>query len=117
EKSTLELGAEARVIRTDNQYDTTFPNPGNPSLQNSVYTYDMDIYSAYATFGQKFEKFSYQLGARFESYKVSANFNNGDGVFEDDYITVYPSAFLSYSLNEKNMMQLSYSRRVDRPSI
>lgn len=117
EKSTLELGAEARVIRTDNKYDTTFPNPDNPALQNSVYTYDMDIYSAYATFGQKFEKLSYQLGARFESYKVTADFNNGAAVFEDDYITVYPSAFLSYNVNEKNMLQLSYSRRVDRPSI
>ncbi len=116
EKSNLELGAEARVIRTDNVYNTTRVL-ANPSLQDAVYSYDMDIYSAYATFGQKFDKFSYQLGARFESYKVKANFNNGQSTFEDDYITVYPSAYLTYNLNEKNMFQLSYSRRVDRPGI
>lgn len=116
EKTNLELGAEARVIRSDNVYNTT-RQIDNVALQNSVYSYDMDIYSAYATFGQKFEKFSYQLGARFESYKVKANFNNGANVFKDDYITVYPSAYFSYSLNEKNMLQLSYSRRVDRPSL
>lgn len=117
EKSTLELGAEARVTRTDNLYNTTNSAITNPALQNSTYSYDMDIYSAYATFGQKLDKFSYQLGARFESYKVKANFNSGMATFEDDYITLYPSVHLTYSLNEKNMFQLSYSRRVDRPSL
>lgn len=118
EKSTLELGAEARVIRTDNVFDTTNPSPELTDEERHVeYSYDMDIYSAYATFGQKFEKFSYQLGARFESYKVTANLNDGFRRFDDDYLTVYPSAYLTYSLNEKNMFQLSYSRRVDRPSI
>ncbi|MCO6146828.1 TonB-dependent receptor domain-containing protein [Flavobacterium sp. NRK1] len=115
DKSTLELGAEARLIRSDNTYNST--NPLIPVEQRNVgYTYDQDIYSAYATFGQKFDKFSYQLGARFESYKVNANYN-GTPAFKDDYITVYPSAYLTYSLNEKNMLQLSYSRRVDRPSL
>ncbi len=118
EKSTLELGAEARVTRTSNDYTT-----GNLLVpignRSSNYTYDIDIYSAYATFGQKFEKFSYQLGARFESYKVQANLNvnNSKVAFDDDYITVYPSAYFTYNLNEKNMFQLSYSRRVDRPSL
>ncbi|MDV6169903.1 outer membrane beta-barrel family protein [Flavobacterium sp. DG1-102-2] len=115
DKSTLELGAEARLIRSDNNYNST--NTQIPEDQRNVgYTYDQDIYSAYATFGQKFEKFSYQLGARFESYKVNANYN-GASAFKDDYITVYPSAYLTYSLNDKNTLQLSYSRRVDRPSL
>lgn len=113
EKSTLELGAESRIIRSDNFYYTT---NNNIEVKNVGYIYDQDIYSAYATFGQKFEKISYQLGARFESYKVNANYN-GITAFKDDYMTVYPSAYLTYSLNEKNMFQLSYSRRVDRPSL
>ncbi|MCW4470554.1 TonB-dependent receptor [Flavobacterium sp. MFBS3-15] len=117
EKSKLELGAEARLIRTDNTYNTTNPNVTNPNLMDSGYTYDVDIYSAYATFGQRFEKFSYQLGARFESYQVNNDFNNGQAVFKDDYFTVYPSAYLTYTPSVSNMYQLSFSRRVDRPSI
>ena len=121
EKSTLELGAEARLTQTENNYFT-----GNPlsTFTISQYDYDVNIYSAYATFGQKFEKFSYQVGARFESYTVKADFRSDDidpaerhKYFEDDYMTVYPSAYLTYNLNEKNMFQLSYSRRVDRPSL
>jgi hypothetical protein len=56
---------ESRIIRTDNNYDTS-----NSSLSNSLYTYDLDIHSAYVTFGQKFTKIGYQLGGRFESYNV-----------------------------------------------
>ncbi len=111
EKSRIEFGAEARLLRTDNDYDTN-----NANLVDSKYNYDLDIYSAYATFGQKFEKISYQLGARFESYKVTATLD-GNEVYKDDYLTVYPSASMTYSPTEKNMFQLSYSRRVDRPGI
>lgn len=116
DKTTLEAGAEARFTRTTNDFLTGNPlTPIDKRISN--YTYDIDIYSAYVTFGQKFKKFSYQVGARFESYKVQANLNAGQTTFEDDYITLYPSAYITYNLNENNTFQFSYSRRVDRPSI
>ncbi|WP_281231949.1 TonB-dependent receptor family protein [Flavobacterium gelatinilyticum] len=116
EKTTLEAGAEARLTRTDNDYNRV--NPQNAlENQTSSYAYDTDIYSAYVTFGQKFTKFSYQVGARFESYKMQANLNQEQTLYDDDYLTLYPSAYLTYNLNEKNTLQFSYSRRVDRPSI
>lgn len=109
--SKLELGAESRIVRTENNYITS-----NSSLSNSNYTYDLDIYSAYATFGQKFKKIGYQLGSRFESYRVNAKLN-GATAYKDDYITMYPSASITYSPTDKNQFQISYSRRVDRPSL
>ena len=48
---------------------------------------------------------------------------NRDSEFEiwqrstDELITLYPSAFITYSINDKNNLNFSYSRRVDRPSI
>src|SRR5690606_15752759 len=107
------LGAEARTTRSENHYESD--NPLNPN-QASKYNYDMDIYSLYATFGQNFEKFSYQVGARFESYKVDARLAN-ETIYEDDYLTLYPSAYLTYALNQQNSFQMSYSRRVDRPNL
>lgn len=116
EKTTLEAGAEARITKTGSDY--TRINPTDPTEnQISNYTYDTNIYSAYVTFGQKYKKFSYQIGTRFESYKVVANLNHGETKFDDDYITLYPSAYFTYNLNEKNTFQISYSRRVDRPSL
>lgn len=120
ENTTLELGAEARITRTLNEYITgqdDFSEPGQePAASDSDYTYDLDIYSAYATFGQKIGKYGYQLGLRLESYKVNAE-EYGLPMYEDDYLTVYPSASMTYTPSEKNMFQLSYSRRVDRPSL
>lgn len=78
------MGAETRIVRTQNNYTTN-----NSSLSNSNYDYDLDIHSAYVTFGQKFKKIGYQLGARFESYKANAKLNNVTA-FKDDYITLYP---------------------------
>lgn len=111
ENTRLELGAEARYWRNHNTYNST-----NPELEPLIFDYNLDIYSAYATFGQTIGKFGYQAGVRFESYKVEAD-NFGEQVYQDDYLTLYPSLSLTYNFQEKNMLQLSYSRRVDRPSI
>lgn len=110
ETMKLELGAESRTERSENDYRST-----NANLDDVFYTYDRDIYSFYTTFGQNFEKWSYQFGTRMENYNVEA-VQEGNKVYEDDYFTLYPSAFLSYTPSEKNSFNLSYSRRVDRPS-
>ena len=117
ETSTLEIGLESRFRRTDNSYQTT-----NMTLNNSVFTYDRDIYSFYTTFKQNFEKWTYQIGARLEEYKVNSQFietNQNRNVFEDKLFNVYPSAFVKYTPDEeqKNSYQLSISRRVDRPGL
>ena len=109
EVSKLEIGAEIRLLDTDNEYDTT-----NPDFMDSDYQYNRDIYSFYSTFGQNFEKWSYQLGARLEQFTVDAIYN-GEKVYEDEYFSLYPSGFLTYNPSEKNTYQLSFSRRVDRP--
>ncbi|MDT0676012.1 TonB-dependent receptor domain-containing protein [Autumnicola musiva] len=109
DKTKLEMGLEARLLDTDNAYNTT-----NANFQDSDYQYNRDIYSFYTTFGQNYEKWSYQVGARLENFQVDAIYN-GEMVFEDDYLTIYPSGFLSHTPDEKNTYQLSYSRRVDRP--
>lgn len=114
ETATLELGAESRITRSENSYLSNNTRP--ETIKDSNYNYDTDIFSAYITFGQKFNKFSYQLGTRVESYQVNVK-TNGEKSFKDDYITLYPSAYLTYSLSDKNTLQLSYSRRVDRPGL
>ena len=111
ESAKLELGAEARLRRSTNDYRTT-----NESLDNALYNYDNNIYSFYSTFGQSWEKWSYQLGARLESYDVEAVLD-GDLIYETDYLTLYPSAFLSYKFDDMKSIQLSYGRRVDRPGL
>ena len=56
------------------------------------------------------------MGARVESVDVKAD-TNAVRSFSNDYVEIYPSAFLTYNPSEKNQYQLSYSRRVDRPGV
>lgn len=110
EGSKIELGGESRILRSENSFFST-----NPGLDDVLYDYNRDIYSFYTTFGQNYERWAYQLGARLEKFDVEA-IQEGGSNYYDDYLTLYPSAFLSYTPGENSSFQVSYSRRVDRPS-
>ena len=118
--SKLEFGLEARVFETDVDYASTglsFNSNGDLiPTPDTNFVYGMDIYSAYATFGQNYKKWSYQVGLRVEDVEVKAD-TNTVRTFSDKYTQLYPSAFLTYSPNEKNQFQVSLSRRVDRPGL
>ena len=128
EGTKLETGLEARLFNSDINYTSTgfsFNDTGNLIPTPSTnFVYSRDIYSAYATYGKNYEKWSYQVGVRAESVTVDNNAiqTNEDGSteefkFENDYFQIYPSAYLTYSPTEKNSYQISYSRRVDRPGV
>lgn len=118
--SKLELGLQSRNFETIVDYSSTgqsFNSNGDlVPTPSTKFVYDMDIYSAYATFGQTYEKWSYQMGVRIEDVQVKAD-TNAVRAFTDDYTEIYPSAFITYRPNEGDQVQLSYSRRVDRPGL
>ncbi len=115
ENAKLELGLEYRKDDTDNTINTD-----QAGISNSSFTYERNIYSGYINYGHQFNKFSMQLGARFEKFLVDGNFaqeNVANRNVTDNIFTVYPSTFFTYKPNEKDQFQLSYSKRVDRPNI
>ena len=118
--SKIEAGLESRTFETEVDYRSTglsFDASGNlRPTPSTAFVYGMDIYSAYATFGQNYEKWSYQVGARIEDVTVKAD-TNAVRAFDDKYTQIYPSAFITYTPSEKNQFQLSSSRRVDRPGL
>ena len=120
ETSKLELGLEARLFETGIDYSSTgesFNSNGDlVPTPSTDFDYNRDIYSAYATYGNSFEKWSYQIGLRAETVEVKADTNTVSS-FTNDYVQVYPSAYITYTPQEKNQFQISYSRRVDRPGL
>lgn len=120
ESTKVELGAQALLFETNIAYRST-GNSLNSSGEliptpSTDFEYKRDIYSAYGTYAKSFEKWSVQVGARIEQVEVRAD-TNTVRAFTNDYIQVYPSAFVTYNPSEKNQYQVSYSRRVDRPGI
>ena len=114
ENVKLEIGLEARFNETKNNNLTT-----QETVDNSSFNYSRDIYSGYVNYNHKFDKLSMQVGARLEQYEVTGTFKKGTETasYKDEIFSVYPSVFFTFNPSEKNQYQLSYSRRVDRPSI
>lgn len=118
--SKLEVGLEARIFETDVNYTSTglsyAPDGNLVPTPDTDFVYGMDIYSAYASFAQNYEKWGYQVGLRVEDVEVKAD-TNQVRAFTDKYFEFYPSGFVTYSPTEKNQFQFSFSRRVDRPGL
>lgn len=120
ETAKFEFGVEARLFETNLEYESTgqsFNSNGDLIPTTSTdFDYKRDIYSVYAIYGKSLGKFAYQVGLRAETVEVKADTNTVRS-FENDYVQVYPSAFVTYTPSEKNQFQVSYSRRIDRPGL
>lgn len=87
-----------------------------PNLSNN-YRFIDQVYAGYVTYTQSIGKFGYQAGLRAESSDYVGTLISTNQKFRNQYpISLFPSTFLEYRFNEKNNVQLNYSRRVNRPS-
>lgn len=100
---------EARQIVNDMEtLDSNFTNDFN---------FREIIHGIYANFGSEIGEFSFQAGLRGEHASVSSTLMATEGVPRDEYINLFPSAFIGYNLSNQRGLQLSYSRRIERPTI
>jgi outer membrane receptor protein involved in Fe transport len=88
---------------------------------SNPYNYDEKVYAAYSNLSFKKNSWSYQLGLRAESREYNGAILNGRGAdslrFKNSYpITLFPSAFINYKKNDKEDIQLNYSKRISPPN-
>jgi outer membrane receptor protein involved in Fe transport len=74
-----------------------------------------NIYAVYGIYSNNYEKFQYQVGLRAEQADVSGFEKNTASGFNKNYFSVYPTIHLVQTLPNFQELQLSYSRRVERP--
>lgn len=82
------------------------------------FIYDQDIHALYTTYSGRINKLGYQAGLRGEYSKTNAHsydFLQNDYPFSKDYFSLFPSAYLSYSLSKTDELQLNYTKRISRP--
>ena len=85
-----------------------------PSSENE-FLYGEDIFAVYSNYGFKEGPWGFQLGVRAEQANITATQITQDSTFYNNYFQVYPSAFLTYEIAAGRELNLSYSRRVQRP--
>ena len=103
---------------TDNYQANEIIN--NTEFPDSNFTNDFKyheiIHGVYADFGSKVGQFSYQAGMRFEYSDVESGLKVKSETKNSQYINFFPSAFIGYGFENQSGIQLSYSRRISRPS-
>lgn len=118
----VEAGARAaiREFSSDNasfQYDPVSETYIRAPTFADRYKFFDQVYAAYGTYSKSYKQWGYQVGLRAESSSYEGTLIDVDSSFSIQYpISLFPSIFLNYKLNEEDNIQLNYSRRINRPN-
>ncbi|WP_264523756.1 outer membrane beta-barrel family protein [Flavobacterium sp. N502536] len=114
ENSKIEMGirSDLRALRSD--YYTLLDEVPQDQFTNKL-KYDENLYSAYVQFGSKIKKFNYLVGLRTELSDIKIADTKNTFSNTKNYINLFPTLHLVYNLTEKTDLQLSYSKRINRP--
>ncbi|MFA5404801.1 MAG: outer membrane beta-barrel family protein [Ignavibacteria bacterium] len=73
--------------------------------------------ASYMTLSGKYKELSYNVGLRGEFYYLKFELNQRAENFNQNYFDLFPNVSLTQSINKENAIQLSYSRRINRPGM
>lgn len=117
----LEAGARVQLRNLSNEQSNYYLNPSTgqfvlaPSSSTNYKNTD-NVYAAYVSFTNSIKEFGYQVGLRAESSDYQGELTETKQTFTNKYpISLFPSIFLSQKLKNKQEVQLSYTRRINRP--
>ncbi len=115
----FEAGIKSSYVKTDNNavYDSLINNNRVRDLGRSNYfIYTENVNAAYVNFSKPFtKKFSGQFGLRVENTNSNGNQVTTGEKFARHYTQLFPTAYLQYTMNQKNSFVLDYGRRINRP--
>ena len=121
--TTTKIETGARIaLRSFNSFNDNFlKDPSGKSISiasmNNSYEFTDRVIAAYFTYSKQIKKFNYQLGLRAESSKYDGILINKGQKFSNEFpFSLFPSAFATYKLTEKQDLQLNYSRKINRPN-
>jgi len=119
-KSKLEAGLRTSIQKLSNNNNTyNLDDKGNSTITpfgTSNYKSTSRVYAAYVNFSSTIDKFSYSLGLRGESSNYSGDLLNAGQHFHNNYpVSLFPSLFVSEKLQHDQELQLSATRKINRP--
>jgi ferric enterobactin receptor len=116
----IETGVRAAIrSRTNINNNYLYDGTAYVIIPSAVSNYknNDNVYAAYATVSSSIKDFSYKLGLRAERSDYTGTLTNTGEKFKNSYpVSLFPSVFLSQQLKNKQHLQVSYSRRVNRPN-
>jgi outer membrane receptor protein involved in Fe transport len=121
-KLKLETGLRAAIRNTKSNFNNyVFDNDKQeyvlvPAASNNYKNNDQ-VYAAYASVSNSIGNFGYKVGLRAESSNYTGDLLNNGQHFSNNYpVSLFPSLFLSQKLKHEQELQVSYTRRINRPN-
>lgn len=114
----IETGAKWALSNTDNRMTTDSLLNGIASpTAHSDFTYAEHVAALYISLAKQFgQHFNAKLGLRGEYTHSNGNWLSADSTSVKDYFNLFPTAFFGYNPTDKWAMNVSYTRRIKRPS-
>jgi len=118
-KGKIEAGAKFSYVKNDNLVDYRRLVGGNweiDQIRSNHFIYDENINAGYINYSREFKKWTIQGGLRLENTIAHGNQVVTKQTFKRDTTNLFPTAFVSYKVNDKNSLTVAYGRRITRPN-
>jgi len=90
--------------------------PVNDTTKRNQFEYDESLFGLYGLGKFSLGKINLQAGLRYEYFKSNSESRTNDFRTHQKFSNVFPSLHFSYSINDRNTLNLGYSKRVSRPN-
>ena len=120
EMSQIELGYRGDFITRSTDFEVALldTQSGDFEINNNLsnlFNFKQYNTAFYSQFGSKIDKFSYLLGLRYESTRITLD-QPTTGDFSRKIINgLFPTVNLNYELNDNQSFSVGYNRRIRRP--
>jgi outer membrane receptor protein involved in Fe transport len=119
-ESSLEAGYNGEFTSNDfdfyaERFEANQQQFVTDATKTNRFLYDESIQALYATYKQSFGSFGFMAGLRTEHASLKSNLVTLDSALTSRYFNLYPTLHLSHKLSKLTELQLSYSRRTNRP--
>ncbi len=122
-KGNLGLGAKISNVKTDNTFDFFNVIDGKDVLDPNTsnrFIYEERTTAGYVNYNRGFGKMvKFQGGLRLENTDYTGDLktmNDQDSTISQNYTELFPSGALTFTFTPKMGLNMTYSRRIDRPS-
>lgn len=118
ESSTLEAGLKSSKIQNDSKITRFDIANGSETVDlnnTDAFDYDENIIAGYLNYSKDWEKLSLIAGLRVEQTNVKGLSIFDNVTNKQDYLELFPTVSLSYTISENVSIYSTYKRSIERP--
>lgn len=102
---------------TSESFNDTLPQWISDVNLNNNFIYHEQIHAVYGTYTNAIKDFSFMVGLRGEAAYTKGDLANTGQSYKNNYFSIFPTSHILQKFGKNDEMQLSYSRRINRPNI